>query len=78
LRALAAISSLTFVSRVLGYARDFFIARLFGASLATDAFFVAFTDPETCCGACSREGRFRRPSCRSSLSRRTGIVRGST
>src|SRR6185436_2103548 len=45
LRALAAISSLTFVSRVLGYARDFFIARLFGASLATDAFFVAFKIP---------------------------------
>ena len=45
LRALAAISSLTFVSRVLGFARDFFIARLFGASLATDAFFVAFKIP---------------------------------
>ena len=45
LRVLAAISSLTFVSRVLGYARDFFIARLFGASLATDAFFVAFKIP---------------------------------
>src|SRR5687768_13510520 len=45
LRALAAVSSLTMVSRVLGYARDFFIARIFGASLVTDAFFVAFKIP---------------------------------
>jgi putative peptidoglycan lipid II flippase len=33
------------VSRVLGYVRDFLIARIFGASLATDAFFVAFKIP---------------------------------
>jgi putative peptidoglycan lipid II flippase len=45
LRALLAVSSLTMVSRVLGYARDFLIARIFGASLATDAFFVAFKIP---------------------------------
>src|SRR3990172_666408 len=45
LRAVATISSLTFVSRVLGYARDFFIARAFGAGFATDAFFVAFRIP---------------------------------
>ena len=45
LRALATVSSMTFLSRVLGYARDFFIARLFGAGLATDAFFVAFRIP---------------------------------
>jgi putative peptidoglycan lipid II flippase len=45
LRALAAVSSLTMVSRVLGYVRDFFIARIFGASLVTDAFFVAFKIP---------------------------------
>jgi putative peptidoglycan lipid II flippase len=45
LRVLAAVSSLTMVSRVLGYARDFLIARIFGASLATDAFFVAFKIP---------------------------------
>src|SRR5437868_3008190 len=45
LRALAAISSLTMVSRVLGFVRDFFIARAFGAGLATDAFFVAFRIP---------------------------------
>ena len=45
LRALATVSSLTMISRVLGYARDFFIARVFGAGLATDAFFVAFKIP---------------------------------
>lgn len=45
LRTLATVSSLTMVSRVLGYARDFFIARMFGAGLATDAFFVAFRIP---------------------------------
>jgi putative peptidoglycan lipid II flippase len=33
------------VSRILGYVRDFLIARIFGASLATDAFFVAFRIP---------------------------------
>ncbi len=45
LRALATVSSFTLLSRVLGYARDFFIARVFGAGLATDAFFVAFRIP---------------------------------
>ncbi|HYN13913.1 MAG TPA: murein biosynthesis integral membrane protein MurJ [Burkholderiales bacterium] len=45
LRTLATVSSLTMVSRVLGYVRDFFIARVFGAGDATDAFFVAFKIP---------------------------------
>lgn len=45
LKALATISSLTLVSRILGFARDMIIARLFGAGLATDAFFVAFRIP---------------------------------
>jgi len=45
LRALATVSSLTTVSRVLGFIRDFFIARIFGAGLLTDAFFVAFRIP---------------------------------
>jgi len=36
---------MTFLSRLLGYVRDFLIARLFGAGLATDAFFVAFRIP---------------------------------
>src|SRR5206468_5220367 len=45
LRALATVSSLTLVRRILGYLRDFVIARAFGAGLATDAFFVAFRIP---------------------------------
>ena len=45
LRALATVSSLTLLSRILGYLRDFFIARVFGAGLATDVFFVAFRIP---------------------------------
>src|SRR5687768_18596636 len=45
LRVLATVSSLTFVSRVLGFVRDAIIARVFGAGLMTDAFFVAFKIP---------------------------------
>jgi len=32
LRALATVSSMTLLSRILGYVRDFFIARVFGAA----------------------------------------------
>lgn len=35
----------TLVSRVLGFARDLVIARIFGADATTDAFFVAFKIP---------------------------------
>lgn len=45
LKALATISSMTFVSRILGFLRDVLIARIFGAGVATDAFFVAFRIP---------------------------------
>jgi len=45
LRALLTVSGLTLVSRILGYVRDFVIARAFGAELVTDAFFVAFRIP---------------------------------
>ena len=45
LRALATVSSMTLLSRILGYVRDVLIARAFGAGLATDAFFVAFRIP---------------------------------
>ncbi|MDA1116753.1 MAG: murein biosynthesis integral membrane protein MurJ [Proteobacteria bacterium] len=45
LRALATVSSMTFLSRVLGYVRDFFIARTFDVGAGTDAFFVAFRIP---------------------------------
>ena len=45
LRALATVSSMTLLSRILGYARDAIVARAFGAGAATDAFFVAFRLP---------------------------------
>ena len=45
LKVLATVSSLTFISRVLGFVRDAIIARVFGAGAMTDAFFVAFKIP---------------------------------
>ena len=45
LKALAAVSSLTLVSRILAFVRDVLMARIFGAGMATDAFFVAFKLP---------------------------------
>ncbi|HFS5767807.1 TPA: murein biosynthesis integral membrane protein MurJ [Providencia rettgeri] len=45
LKSLAAVSSMTMMSRVLGFIRDAIIARVFGAGAAADAFFVAFKLP---------------------------------
>ena len=45
LRSTTIIGKLTLLSRLLGYLRDMLIARLFGASIATDAFFIAFKIP---------------------------------
>jgi putative peptidoglycan lipid II flippase len=45
LKSLAAVSSMTMLSRVLGFVRDTIVARMFGAGMATDAFFVAFKLP---------------------------------
>ncbi|RJG11990.1 murein biosynthesis integral membrane protein MurJ [Pseudomonas cavernicola] len=45
LKSLAAVSSMTMLSRVLGFVRDTIVARIFGAGVATDAFFVAFKLP---------------------------------
>ena len=45
LKALAAVSSMTLLSRILGFVRDTIIARVFGAGMMTDAFFVAFKIP---------------------------------
>ena len=42
---LISFSSLTIISRILGFLRDMVIARAFGVSIATDAFFVAFKLP---------------------------------
>nr|WP_314483200.1 murein biosynthesis integral membrane protein MurJ [uncultured Pseudomonas sp.] len=45
LKSLAAVSSITMISRVLGFIRDTILARIFGAGVATDAFFIAFKLP---------------------------------
>lgn len=45
LGALAKVSGFTLLSRITGLAREFLIARAFGASMYTDAFFVAFRIP---------------------------------
>jgi putative peptidoglycan lipid II flippase len=45
LRVLATVSGMTMVSRVTGLVRENLMARIFGASVATDAFFVAFRIP---------------------------------
>jgi len=45
LRSAATVSSLTLASRITGLARDIIIARAFGASALTDAFWVAFRIP---------------------------------
>lgn len=45
LKALATVSGMILLSRVLGFVRDFVIARVFGAGMMTDAFFVAFKLP---------------------------------
>ena len=45
LRALFAVSGFTFLSRILGYARDLLLAASFGTSPIAQAFFVAFRLP---------------------------------
>ena len=45
LRSTFNFGSMTLISRILGFARDVVLARWFGASAATDAFFVAFKIP---------------------------------
>ena len=45
LKSAAVVSSMTMISRLLGFARDMVFARIFGADAATDAFFLAFKIP---------------------------------
>jgi putative peptidoglycan lipid II flippase len=45
LRAAASVSGMTLLSRITGFVRDTIIAVMFGAGVATDAFFVAFRIP---------------------------------
>ncbi len=44
-KALVTVSGMTLLSRITGLVREFLIARAFGASAYTDAFFVAFRIP---------------------------------
>ena len=44
-KTLATVSGMTMLSRITGLIREFLIARTFGASVYTDAFFVAFRIP---------------------------------
>jgi putative peptidoglycan lipid II flippase len=44
-KTLATVSGMTLLSRITGLVREFLIARTFGASIYTDAFFVAFRIP---------------------------------
>ena len=44
-KSLVGVGGMTVLSRVLGFLRDSIIARIFGAGIATDAFFVAFKIP---------------------------------
>ena len=44
-KSLGSVSSVTMLSRVLGYLRDMVVAAVFGAGAATDVFFVAFRIP---------------------------------
>lgn len=45
LKALATVSGMTLLSRILGFARDAVVAGVFGVGVATDAFLVAFKLP---------------------------------
>jgi len=45
LKSTATVGAATIVSRILGFVRDVVLAKMFGASGATDAFFLAFRIP---------------------------------
>lgn len=45
LKSLCSLSLMTLISRILGFFRDLIIAHIFGVSIYTDAFFVAFKIP---------------------------------
>jgi len=44
-KSTAVVSVMTFLSRILGFLRDIVIARMFGAGIGADVFFVAFKIP---------------------------------
>lgn len=67
LKSLAAVSSMTMFSRVLGFARDAIVARIFGAGMATDAF-LWHSNFLTCYAEFLPKAHFRRRLCRFLLS----------
>lgn len=62
LKSLAAVSSMTMFSRVLGFARDAIVARIFGAGMATDAFLWRLNSPIYYAGSLPK-ALFLRPLC---------------
>lgn len=62
LKSLAAVSSMTMFSRVLGFARDAIVARVFGAGMATDAF-LWHLNCLTCCGEYLLKAHFPKLLC---------------
>ena len=45
LRSTSLVSLMTFISRILGFARDMILAQFFGAEAGMDAFIIAFRIP---------------------------------
>ena len=45
LKSVGSFGGLTIISRILGYIRDLLIARVIGAGIVSDCFFVAFKLP---------------------------------
>lgn len=62
LKSLAAISSMTMMSRVLGFIRDAIIARVFGAGAAADAFLLHSNCP-ICCAEFLPRAHFHKRLC---------------
>lgn len=44
-KSTSVVASMTLVSRILGFIRDIIVARIFGATAAVDAFYIAFKIP---------------------------------
>lgn len=44
-KSTSVVASMTLISRILGFVRDMVAARIFGATAAVDAFYIAFKIP---------------------------------
>lgn len=45
IRSVSVVSSMTFISRILGFVRDLIAAQIFGVNASVDAFYIAFKIP---------------------------------